>query len=676
MKKKIKKNIKKNIGKIVKIVSRDQTDVLLNEQKWYKPLKTIVKQAKIQDLEKMRKEAARNPLKFWENAAKELAWMEPWKKVLEEKKAPFYQWFVGGKCNIVENALDRHIGTPIERKNAILWEGNSGKSKRFTYGQLYRAVNRMANGLKHLGVVKGDRVVIYLQNIPETAISMLAAAKIGAVHSVVYGGFSAHALKTRVEDAEAKVVVTSDIGYRRDKTIDMKSIVDEVLQGCKCVQKVIVVKQNNEPTPTAKKRGSRRDTPRRVFPETHMEPHRDVFYNHLIAHESEECPTERMDAEDPLFILYTSGTTGTPKGVVHVHGGYMVGIHKTFQTVFDIQSKDTFWCTADPGWITGHSYTVYAPLMAGITTILFEGVQDYPKPDRLWNMVEKYNVTIFYTAPTLIRALMRYGDQWPKKHNLNSLRLLGSVGEPINPEAWRWYYTVIGQKKCPIMDTWWQTETGMFMITPFVTMSLKASSATKPFPGIQAEVVDAQGKKVAPGKGGYLVIKNPWPAMLRTIYKNPKRYLETYWKKIPGWYLTGDMAHKDKDGYFWIQGRSDDVLKIAGHRIGSVEVESALVSHPSVAEAGVIGKPDPVKGETIKAFVVLKKGVSIGARHGEELKEKLKNHVRHEIGPIAVMEEIEYIDQLPKTRSGKIMRRVLRARELGQDAGDVSTLAD
>ncbi len=628
------------------------TEVLLKEQKVYRPPAGVLKNAKIRDWQAARKAAAKDPLLFWQKAARELLWFKPWQKVLDARKKPFYQWFTGARCNMVANALDRHLGTPTEKKTAIVWESDNGRHRKLTYRQLNTAVCRLANGLKSLGIKKGDRVAVYLQNIPETAISMLACAKIGAVHSVVYAGFSAHALKTRIEDAKAKILITSNVGHRRGKTFAMKPLCDEALRGAKSIRHVIVVRQG---------RGK-----------VTLKKGRDVFYQDLVRRQSAICKTVPVSAEHPLFILYTSGTTGTPKGVVHVHGGYMVGIHRTFQWVMDVRPSDIYWCTADPGWVTGHSYIVYAPLMAGITTVMFEGVPDHPKPDRLWQIIEKHKVSILYTAPTLIRALMRYGPQWPNSYKLRSLRLLGSVGEPINPEAWRWYHRHVGKNRCPIMDTWWQTETGMFMITPLPSMPLKAGSATLPFPGIQADVVDEKGKPVPVGKGGHLVIKTPWPAMLRTLFNNPQRYLETYWKKIPGVYETGDLARKDKDGYFWIQGRSDDVIKIAGHRLGSAEIESALVVHPAVAEAGVIGKPHPVKGETAKAFVILKKGHAPSA----ELIDELKKTIRRELGPIAVTDEIEFVEKLPKTRSGKIMRRVLKARELGQEVGDVSTLAD
>ncbi|MBU1017887.1 acetate--CoA ligase [Patescibacteria group bacterium] len=624
----------------------------MDEKKWYKPSRKIRKTATVKQWKKVHDDARKNPVKFWEQAAKELEWYEPWETPFKEVKKHFYQWFIGGKCNIVHNALDRHMGTPTENKTAIIWESDRGDHRKLTYKELNTAVCKMANGLKSLGVRKGDRIAIYLQNTPEIAISMLACAKIGAMHSVVYAGFSAHALRDRIEDAKAKILITSDVGFRSGKIIDMYSLCHDALKGCKCIKKAVIVKRH----PNSEKKNKKRD----------------IWYGELVRNQSAECKTCPMDAEDPLFVLYTSGTTAKPKGIIHVHGGYQVGINRTFQWVMDIKDDDIYWCSADPGWITGHSYIVYAPLMAGVTTVMFEGAPNFPNPDRLWKLVQKYKVTVFYTAPTLIRALMRFGDEWVTKHDLSSLRLLGSVGEPINPKAWQWYYRVVGKKRCPIMDTWWQTETGMFMITPLPSMSLKAGSATIPFPGIIADVVDKQGKRVKAGEGGYLVIKNQWPSMLRTIYNNPKRYIKTYWKDIPGYYLTGDLAHRDKDGYFWIQGRSDDVLKIAGHRIGTAEIESALVAHKKVAEAAVIGKPHEIKGESAKAFVILKKGVE----PSESLIAELKKQIRNELGPIAITDEIEFVDSLPKTRSGKIMRRILKAKELGQALGDTSALAD
>lgn len=629
-----------------------QTEVLLNEKKLYKPSAKTLKHARVKQYKATAAKAMKDPEEYWEKAALELEWYKPWEAVLDESNAPFYKWFVGAECNIVHNVLDRHMGTPVENKTAIIWESDAGEKRKLTYKELYLQVNKMANGLKNLKVRPGDRVTIYMQNTPEVAIAMLACAKIGAVHSVVYAGYSAHALRERIDDQAAKVLITSDLGYRAGKEIDMKGLCDVAVQGSASIRHMVVHRRGRKPVS--------------------MKMNRDVFWDALVDTQPDKCDTLPVDSEHPLFILYTSGTTSKPKGVVHVHGGYMVGINRTFQWIFDIREDDIYWCTADPGWITGHSYIIYAPLMNGVTTLMFEGVPIYPQPDRIWRIVQKYNVSILYTAPTLIRTLIKFGDKWPNKHDLSSLRLLGSVGEPINPEAWRWYYNVIGKKKCPIVDTWWQTETGMIMITPLVSMPLKAGSATLPFPGIQAKVVDDHGKEVPVGKGGNLVIEKPWPSMLRTIFRNEKRYLSTYWEKIPGYYHTGDLAHMDKDGYFWIQGRSDDVLSIAGHRIGNAEIESALVSHKTVSEAGVIGKPDPIRGEVAKAFVILKQG----EQRSDKLIEDLKKHVRKELGPIAVVTEIEFVDKLPKTRSGKIMRRVIKAYELGLDAGDTSALAD
>ena len=640
------------LKKKIKKISRGTTVVLMEEKKWHKPSWRFKRKANIRDWKKVHAQAQRSPVKYWEKAARELEWFEYWDKPFKEVKKNFFQWFIGGKCNIVHNCLDRHMGTPVEKKTVIIWENDKGDHRKVTYKELNQAVCKMANGLKSLGVKKGDIVAIYMQNTPETAVSMLACAKIGAVHSVVYAGFSAHALKDRIDGGKAKVLITSDVGYRAGKTIDMYSLCNEAIKGSKSIKKMIVVKRK----PSSKK----------------MNKRRDVWYGELTRKQSADCPTEMMDSEDPLFTLYTSGTTSKPKGIVHVHGGYMVGINRTFRWVMDIKEDDVYWCTADPGWITGHSYIVYAPLMSGITTLMFEGAPNYPKPDKLWKVVKKHKVSIFYTAPTLIRALMSYGEKWVKKHDLSCLRLLGSVGEPINPEAWRWYYKFVGKKKCPIMDTWWQTETGSFMIAPLPSMPLKAGSVTLPFPGIIADVVDKKGKPVKAGEGGFLVIKNQWPSMLRTVFNDPKRYIKTYWKDVPGYYFTGDLAHKDKDGYFWIQGRSDDVLSIAGHRIGNAEIESAIVSHKAAAEAAVIGKPHPVKGESAKAFVILRRGI----KPSDKLVIQLKKQIRKQLGPIAVTDEIDFVKKLPKTRSGKIMRRVLKAKELGKELGDTSALAD
>lgn len=629
------------------------TEVLMEESELYYPPEEIIKKARVKNWEEALNKANSNPESFWEEAAQELEWSKKWKKVLDNSKKPFYKWFTGSKCNIFQNALERHQNTPVKDKIAIISEQEGDRVKKLTYQELYHKVNVFAYALEKLGVKKGDRIAVYMPNIPETAITMLACAKIGAIHSVVYAGFSHMALRDRINDAAAKILVTANGSLRREKTIKLKETCDQaVAEDCDSIEKMVVVRNVDE--------------------EVKMESGRDLWFEDLMNEDTEETETEIMDGNDPLFVLYTSGTTSKPKGVVHDHAGYMVGIYRTLKWVFDLKEDDIYWCTADPGWITGHSYIIYGPLMAGITTIMYEGVPDYPENNRIWEMVERHKVTILYTAPTLVRLMMKYGDEPPKKHDLSTLRLLGSVGEPINPEAWRWFYEVIGQKRCPIMDTWWQTETGMFMITPLPVTPLKSGSATKPFPGIQADVVDRKGKPVPVGKGGFLVIKNQWPAMLTTLWNNPKRYQETYWEKIPGVYTTGDIATIDKDGYFWIQGRADDVMNISGHRIGTAEIESALVSHEAVVEAGVIGKPHPLKGESAKAFVILKKGFE----PSDDLIKDLKMQIRNNLGPIAVVDEMDFVDKLPKTRSGKIMRRVLKAQELGLPLGDISTLED
>jgi acetyl-CoA synthetase len=630
--------------------TREMTDVLLSEQKLYKPSKEILNNAVVKDPEAERKKALKDPLKFWEEAAKDLVWFKPWTKVFAAKPKPFYKWFIDGKTNLAYNALDRHIEEGRGDKLAIIWEDETGRERKYTYNDLYKEVNKVVNGLKGLGVKKGDRVAIYMPNVPEIAIAMLASAKLGAMHSVVYAGFSAGALADRINDAKAKIIFTADGSFRRGKPVNLKSIVDEAVKNCKSIKKVIVAKNNND--------------------NVAFNPAIDMWYEDLIKKQSDVAKCAQMDAEDPAFVLYTSGTTSKPKGIIHVHGGYMVGVLRTIKWVFDLKGDEIFWCTADPGWITGHSYIIYGPLLAGITTLQYEGVPDMPEPDRLWKIIEKYNVNILYTAPTLIRAMMKYGSKWPAAHKMPSLRLLGSVGEPINPEAWKWYHKYIGKNRLPIMDTWWQTETGMNMIAPLPAQPLKAGSATKPFPGIDADVVDKNGKKVPVGKGGFLVIRNQWPSMIRTIFNNPERYLKTYWKEIKGVYFTGDVASKDKDGYFWIQGRTDDVLKVAGHRIGTAEVESAFVSHKAVVECGVIGLPDEVKGEVIKAFCILRDGF-VG---DQALNDELRVHVRKTLGPVAVIQDIAFVDKLPKTRSGKIMRRVLKAKELGLPLGDTSAL--
>jgi acetyl-CoA synthetase len=623
---------------------------------WYPPSKEVVKNARVKDYEQLYAEAEADLEGFWGKMAKNLEWYKPWQKVLDRSGAPFYKWFVGGKINIVHNALDRHAKTWRKNKLAIIWEGENGDKLTLSYWRLWKEVNKFANVLRGMGVKKGDRVTIYMGRVPEMIIAMLAVAKIGGIHSVVYGGFSEQALADRIEDAQSRVLITCDGAYLRGNIVPLKSVVDEAVRRSPIVETVIVVKRTGQ--------------------DVKMEQGRDYWYHDLMALPiaSPYCETQVMDAEDPLFILYTSGTTGKPKGVLHTHGGYAVYTSTTLSMVFDIKDDDRYWCAADPGWITGHSYIVYGPLILGATSIVYEGAPNHPYPDRWWRIVEDYGVTILYTAPTAIRGLMRFGDMWPSRRDLSSLRLLGSVGEPINPEAWRWYHRVIGKEKCPIMDTWWQTETGGFMITPMPSVNLKPGSATRPFPGVKVDIVDEHGESVPPGQDGMLVIQQPWPGMLRTVYGDPDRFVKQYWSAYAkqGWYLTGDTARRDEDGYIWIIGRNDDVIKVSGYRLGTAEVESGLVSHPSVAEAAVIGIPDEVKGNIIYAYCILKAGV----QKSEELKDVLKDHIRHEIGPIAVPAKIELVDVLPKTRSGKIMRRVLRARAQGLPEGDVSTLEE
>jgi len=623
---------------------------------WYYPDDAIVQNAHVPDYEALYQQAAADPEAFWAECASALDWYAPWEKVLDASNAPFYQWYVGGKTNIVLNALDRHIKTWRKNKVAIIWEGEPGDRRTYSYWRLYREVNKFANVLRSMGVKKGDRVTIYMGRIPEIMIAMLACAKIGAPHSVVYGGFSEQALADRIEDSQSRIVITADGAWLRGNIVPLKDTVDIAVHRSPVVETVIVVKRTGQ--------------------DVYMEQGRDYWYEDLMGLPiaSPRCETEVMDAEDPLFILYTSGTTGKPKGVLHTHGGYQVYTSTTLKWVFDLKDDDRWWCAADPGWITGHSYIVYAPLILGATSFVYEGAPTYPYPNRWWKMVEEYGITVLYTAPTAIRGLMRFGEAWPNRHDLSSLRLLGSVGEPINPEAWRWYYDVIGKKQCPIMDTWWQTETGGFMISPMPAVGLKPGSATRPFPGIDADIVDDDGNACPPGVDGKLVIKKPWPGMLRTVYGDPDRYVAQYWSAFEkqGWYLAGDSARKDEDGYIWVIGRIDDVIKVSGYRLGTAEVESGLVSHPAVAESAVIGVPDEVRGSVIYAYCILTAGF-VGT---DALVDELKNHVRHEVGPIAVPTKIEFVESLPKTRSGKIMRRVLKARALGQPEGDLSTLEE
>jgi acetyl-CoA synthetase len=632
----------------------DQTqEVMMDHKTIYPPSPEVVARARVQDWDAMHKFANERPEMFWAERAEELEWYKKWHKVLDDSNKPFFKWFVGGKVNVVHNAIDRHLKTWRRNKLAYIWQGEDGSERFMAYAELDREVCQFANVLKSLGVKKGDRVTIYMGRVLELPIAMLACAKIGAVHSVVYGGFSVEALRGRIDDSQSKVLVTCDGSFVSGKVVELKQIVDDALApGDMPVEKVVVYK--------------------RIGRQIGWKEGRDHWWHDLIEDASPACETEVMDAEDPMFILYTSGSTGKPKAVVHTHGGYSVYTYTTLRYVFDVQDEDRWWCAADPGWITGHSYIVYAPLMAGATSIIYEGGPSYPAPDRWWSIVERYGVTILYTTPTAIRGLMRFGEEWPKKHDLSSLRLLGTVGEPINPEAWRWYYTNIGGSRCPIMDTWWQTESGGFMITPLPVTPLKPGSATKPFFGIKAEVVDDNGNPVKPDEEGYLVILTPWPGMVRTIYGDPDRYVQTYWSRYPGRYFAGDSARMDEDGYFWIIGRVDDVLKVSGYRLGTAEVESALVSHPTVAEAAVIGLPHEIRGNAIYGYVILRAGYE----GSPELAEELRQHVGKVMGPIAKPEKVEFVTKLPKTRSGKIMRRVLKARAQGLPEGDLTTLEE
>ncbi len=625
---------------------------LLREKRVFKPSAAFRKQANINDA-RIHARAARDPEKFWADWAKQLEWFKPWKKVLEWKP-PYAKWFVGGKLNLSVNCLDRHVRTAKRNQAALVWEGEPGDRRTLTYWELWREVNQFANVLKRLGVRKGDRVAIYLPLIPEAAVAMLACTRIGAVHSVVFGGFSAEALKDRINDAEAKLLITADGGYRRGNLVPLKQFADEALTGCPSIKHVVVVRRGGADFPV------------------HIKEGRDHWWHRLMQDAPAWCEPEKMDSEDLLYILYTSGTTGRPKGIVHTTGGYLVGVLATTKWIFDLKDEDLFWCTADIGWVTGHSYTVYGPLACGATTLMYEGAPDWPQRDRFWDICERHGVTVFYTAPTAIRAFMKWGAEHIRKHDLSRLRLIGTVGEPINPEVWVWYHETVGGGRCPVVDTWWQTETGHALITPLPGITaLKPGSATFPFPGIAADVVDASGKSVEVG-GGYLVLTKPWPGMLRGIWGNPERYKAGYWSRFPGWYLTGDGAKRDEDGYLWLLGRVDDVLNVAGHRIGTAEVESALVEHQHVAEAAVVGIPHEIKGEAIAAFVTLKDGV----RDYAELEDELKDHVVKQIGAIARPERILFAHDLPKTRSGKIMRRLLRDVATNRALGDTTTLAD
>jgi acetyl-CoA synthetase len=636
--------------------SKADIESVLKEQRVFAPDPSFAADAHVKSLaeyERIYRQSVDDPEAFWAGIARELDWFKHWDKVLEWDP-PHAKWFAGATLNIAHNCLDRHLGTWRRNKAAIIWEGEPGDRRVLTYQMLHHEVCRFANALKSLGVRRADRVAIYMPMIPELAIALLACARIGATHSVVFGGFSAEALRDRINDAEARLVITADGGFRRGGVVPLKAAVDEALAETPSVEKVVVV--------------------RRTGSEVTMQAGRDVWWHDAVANEPAACAPEHLDAEHPLFILYTSGTTGKPKGVVHTTGGYLAHVYLTAKWVFDLNDTDTFWCTADIGWVTGHSYVVYGPLANGATTLMYEGVPNHPQPDRFWDIVERYRVTILYTAPTAIRTFTRWGDEWPARHDLSSLRLLGTVGEPINPEAWMWYHKVIGGERCPIVDTWWQTETGGILITPLPGATpTKPGSATRPFPGVVPEVVTREGKPVGPNEGGYLVITRPWPGMLRTIFRDPDRYVQQYWSQIPGVYFTGDGARRDQDGYFWVMGRIDDVVNVSGHRLSTMEVESALVSHPQVTEAAVVGRPDEVKGQAIAAFVTLKGG----AAPSEELKRELRDHVAHEIGAFAKPDDVRFTDSLPKTRSGKIMRRLLRDLAAGKESvGDTTTLED
>ncbi|MEG3938227.1 acetate--CoA ligase [Microcoleus sp. S36b_A3] len=645
-------------------MSQDTIESILHEKRLFPPTAEFSQKAQVKSLEEYRAlydKAAADPQAFWaELATQELDWFQKWDTVLDWQP-PVAKWFVNGKINISYNCLDRHLTTWRKNKAALIWEGEPGDSRTLTYAQLHREVCQMANVIKELGVQKGDRVGIYMPMIPEAAIAMLACARIGAVHSVVFGGFSAEALRDRLKDGEAKLVITADGGFRKDTAVGLKAQVDKALanNAVPSVTNVLVVQRTKQ--------------------QIEMEPGRDIWWHELQKNASANCPAEPMDSEDMLFVLYTSGSTGKPKGVVHTIGGYNLYTHMTTKWIFDLQDTDVYWCTADVGWITGHSYILYGPLSNGATTLMYEGAPRASNPGCFWDVIEKYGVTVFYTAPTAIRTFMKMGEDLPKARDLSSLRLLGTVGEPINPEAWMWYQRVIGNSNCPIVDTWWQTETGGIMIAALPgAIPTKPGSATLPFPGIVADVVDRDGESVTNQSGGYLVVKHPWPGMMRTLYNDADRFRRTYWEYLHPKngefvYFAGDGAHKDKDGYFWVMGRVDDVINVAGHRLGTMEVESALVSHPAVAEAAVVGKPDEIKGEEIVAFVTL----DDSQQPSPELEKELKQHVVKEIGAIARPGEIRFTDALPKTRSGKIMRRLLRSLAAGEEvSGDTSTLED
>jgi acetyl-CoA synthetase len=630
---------------------------VLHEERIFPPSSTFAEQAHIKsmaELERLRAEATADPEAFWARfAEQELHWFKKWDSVLKWTP-PHAEWFGGGKINISYNCLDRHLPTWRRNKAALIWEGEPGDTRTFTYQQLHTEVCKFANVLKHANIQRGDRVALYMPLIPELAIAMLACARIGATHSVVFGGFSSAALTDRINDASCKLVVTTDGGWRRGSEVKLKPAVDEALKETPSVHACIVVKRTGSPL--------------------NMRPGRDFWWHELMETVDANCAAEELDSEHPHYILYTSGTTGKPKGILHTTAGYLLQAHLTTKWVFDLKDEDIYWCTADIGWVTGHSYVVYGPLSNGATVLMYEGAPNFPEPDRFWSIIERHRVNIFYTAPTAIRAFIKWGEHWPLKHDLSSLRLLGTVGEPINPEAWMWYRELIGKARCPIVDTWWQTETGAIMITPMPGATpTKPGSGTKPFPGIEADVMTRDGQSVAANQGGYLVITRPWPSMLRTIWGDDERYRQQYWSQIDGIYFAGDGARRDKDGYFWIMGRIDDVINVSGHRLGTAEIESALVSHGAVAEAAVVARPDDLKGSAIVAFVTLE-----GSHHpSESLNQELRAHVAKEIGALARPDDIRFTDTLPKTRSGKIMRRLLREiATSGSVAGDVTTLED
>jgi len=633
---------------------------LLVEERVFRPAPATVIEANVTpaDLTEAYRQGEADPLAYWEKAALELEWHRKWESVLDASGAPFYSWFPGARTNIVHNALDRHVHFWTKNKLALIWEGEAGDCRKFTYFELYREVNRLAGALRGLGVGRGDRVCLFMPPIPETIVAMLATAKIGAAHVFVFAGYSAKFLRERLNETRCRLLVTADGFYRGGRLVSLKPVVDEALLATRpdVAETVIVV--------------------RRTGGDIDLQEPRDRYYHDLIRQESPEAATEIMEADDPLFLLPTSGTTGKPKAVIHAHGGYMVGAHHTFRTVFDEKPTDIHFCTADPGWVTGHTYGVYGPLLTGATVILYEGHPLYPQADRLLSIVERYGATIFYATPTLVRMLMRYGPQYPKKRDLTTLRLLGSVGEPLGPEAWMWLYKHVGRSRCPVLDTWWQTETGMAMLSPLPVSVLKPGSVGRPLPGVAADVVDRQGHSVPPGKGGFLVIKKPWPAMLMGLDGDPDGYRKSCWERIPGLYFTGDVASRDEDGYFWISGRADEVLNIAGHRVGTAEIEAALCGHRLVTEAAVIGVPDKIKGEVAKAFVVPAEGWRAAFPDEDALAADIRAHLRRELGPIVVLRAIETRDTLPRTQSGKILRRALRAAELGLPAPDVPVLEE